>query len=433
MEAILRNIIEGVSNNYGKQFFDVITLKMHEVIGADFTFIARLDHDAYESRTISLVANGAIVDNIVYSLKDTPCANVADNSVCMYPDDITHLFPSDQLLIDMGIKGYIGTPLIDSNGNVMGLTVALYQHPIQNPEFTETVFQIFNGRISAEIERSEHEKKLEKTVLKRTEHLEKALRDLKNTQVHLVQQEKLASLGGVVAGVAHEINTPLGIAKTGTSFHQDLLHKIKKQFDDKTLTASSMNEYILKAIEASQAVSHNLERAIDLVKNFKHAAVDRIDDSIHEHNLYELVSRIAQSMKAEFDRHGIDFKIDIDPAIHIVTYGSDLSQVLSNLLTNACIHGFDGIDDPKVLVTAVQKEDSIIVDVSDNGVGVKEDIQENVFDPFVTTKRMQGSTGLGMNIVFNQITGKLNGTIELITPAEGGTLWHIEIPSTIES
>ena len=433
MEAILRNIIEGVSNNYGKQFFDVITLKMHEVIGADFTFIARLDHDAYESRTISLVANGEIVDNIVYSLKDTPCANVADNSVCMYPDDITHLFPSDQLLIDMGIKGYIGTPLIDSNGNVMGLTVALYQHPIQNPEFTETVFQIFNGRISAEIERSEHEKKLEKTVLKRTEHLEKALRDLKNTQVHLVQQEKLASLGGVVAGVAHEINTPLGIAKTGTSFHQDLLHKIKKQFDDKTLTASSMNEYILKAIEASQAVSHNLERAIDLVKNFKHAAVDRIDDSIHEHNLYELVSRIAQSMKAEFDRHGIDFKIDIDPAIHIVTYGSDLSQVLSNLLTNACIHGFDGIDDPKVLVTAVQKEDSIIVDVSDNGVGVKEDIQENVFDPFVTTKRMEGSTGLGMNIVFNQITGKLNGTIELITPAEGGTLWHIEIPSTIES
>ena len=433
MEAILRNIIEGVSNNYGKQFFDVITLKMHEVIGADFTFIAKLDHDAYESRTISLVANGEIVDNIVYSLKDTPCANVADNSVCMYPDDITHLFPSDQLLIDMGIKGYIGTPLIDSNGNVMGLTVALYQHPIQNPEFTETVFQIFNGRISAEIERSEHEKKLEKTVLKRTEHLEKALRDLKNTQVHLVQQEKLASLGGVVAGVAHEINTPLGIAKTGTSFHQDLLHKIKKQFDDKTLTASSMNEYILKAIEASQAVSHNLERAIDLVKNFKHAAVDRIDDSIHEHNLYELVSRIAQSMKAEFDRHGIDFKIDIDPAIHIVTYGSDLSQVLSNLLTNACIHGFDGIDDPKVLVTAVQKEDSIIVDVSDNGVGVKEDIQENVFDPFVTTKRMEGSTGLGMNIVFNQITGKLNGTIELITPAEGGTLWHIEIPSTIES
>ncbi len=359
MEAILRNIIEGVSNNYGKQFFDVITLKMHEVIGADFTFIARLDHDAYESRTISLVANGEIVDNIVYSLKDTPCANVADNSVCMYPDDITHLFPSDQLLIDMGIKGYIGTPLIDSNGKVMGLTVALYQHPIQNPEFTETVFQIFNGRISAEIERSEHEKKLEEQVLKRTEHLEKALSDLKNTQVHLVQQEKLASLGGVVAGVAHEINTPLGIAKTGTSFHQDLLNKIKKQFDDKTLTASSMNEYILKGIEASQAVSHNLERAIDLVQNFKHAAVDRIDDSINEHNLYELVSRISQSMKAEFDRHGIDFKIEIDPTIYIVTYGSDLSQVLSNLFTNACIHGFEGIDEPKVLVTAVQKEDSL--------------------------------------------------------------------------
>lgn len=433
MEDILRGIIEGVSNNYGKQFFNVITLKMHEVIGADFTFIARLDIDAYESQTISLVAKGELADNFAYSLKDTPCANVADNSVCMYPNDITHLFPDDQLLIDMGIEGYIGTPLIDSEGSVMGLTVALYQRPIENPQLTETVFKIFSGRISAEIERTEHEQKLERKVHERTEHLEQALIELKNTQTQLVQQEKLASLGGVVAGVAHEINTPLGIAKTGNSLHQDMLSKIKTEFDNKTLTASAMNDYIEKGIEVSKAVFDNLERAIDLVQNFKHAAVDRIDNSIQEHNLNQLVSRLVQSMGAEFNRHGVRCDVDIDSSINMNTFGSDLTQVLSNLLTNSCIHAFDGVAEPMIKVKAGLVHDDVFLDVSDNGVGVDRSIRDTVFNPFVTTKRAEGSTGLGMNIVFNQVTGKLNGTIELVSPENGGTQWKMKLPKIISS
>lgn len=434
MEAILRKIIEGVSNNYGKEFFDVITLKMHGVIGADFTFIARLDREAYVSKTISLVANGELVDNMEYSLKDTPCANVADNSVCMYPNDITHLFPDDQLLIDMGIKGYIGTPLIDSKGEVMGLTVALYQNPIQNPEFTETVFQIFSGRIAAEIERSEYERGLEEKVLKRTEHLEQALQELKATQSQLIQQEKLASLGGVVAGVAHEINTPLGIAKTGNSLHQDLLNKVKIQFEDKTLTASGMNEYVDKAVEVSQTVSHNLERAINLVQNFKYAAVDRIDDSAREHNLFELVHRIGMSMNAAFKVSHVSFVNEVDDSVKIFTYGSDLSQVLTNLFNNACQHAFEDMGSKGAIITVKGRMESgrIFLDVIDNGAGVSKDIRDTVFDPFVTTKRAQGSTGLGLNIVFNQMTGKLKSTIELQSPDSGGATWHMELPVSIE-
>ena len=428
METILRSIIEGVSNNYGKQFFDVITLKMHEVIGSDFTFVARLDREAYVSRTISLVAGGQHVDNMEYSLKDTPCANVADDSICLYPKDITSLFPDDQLLIDMGIEGYIGTPLIDSSGEVMGLTVALYKSPIQNPEFTETIFQIFSGRIAAEIERTEYEQELEQKVLKRTEHLEKTLDELKSTQQQLIQQEKLASLGGVVAGVAHEINTPLGIAKTGNSLHQDLLKKVKCQFVDKTLTATNMSEYIDKGIEVAQAVSDNLERAIDLVQSFKSAAVDRIDDSSREINLSNFIPPIIQSMNAEFSRHNIQVNVNIDPNIKLVTYASDLSQVLSNLFINACIHAFDGIKDPEIMVSAKVVGNMVELDVSDNGVGIDQSIRDQVFDPFVTTKRLEGSSGLGMNIVFNLVTGKLNGSIELQSPNNGGTQWHINMP-----
>jgi len=431
MEKVLRNIIEGVSNNHGKAFFDTITIKLHEAIGADFTFIARLDREAYMSRTIALVAGGEVVDNMEYSLEHTPCADVADNSVCLYPDGITGLFPKDQLLVDMGISGYVGTPLHDSNGKVMGLTVALYKEPIKNIDFIQTVFQIFGGRIAAEIERTEYEADLEGKVAMRTAHLEGAMQSLKRTQTLLIRQEKLASLGGVVAGVAHEINTPLGIAKTGHSLHEEQLKKVANSFEDNSLTASSMKLYLEQSKEIMATVSSNLERAIDLVQNFKYAAVDRIDDSVHDHNLFQLVTRITTSLAAEFLRSKIKCTLDIEQRLQITTHGSDLTQVITNLIMNAAVHAFEGRQERKIEISARDLDDGLQIMVTDNGVGVAQDIRESVFDPFVTTKRASGSTGLGMNIVHNQVTGSLKGAIELISPLAGGTQWKIMLPKKI--
>ncbi|MEH6347165.1 MAG: HAMP domain-containing sensor histidine kinase [Bermanella sp.] len=433
MEKILRNIIEGVSNNYGTAFFNTITLKLHEAIGSDFTFIARLDVDAYVSRTISLVADGELAENMEYSLKDTPCAEVTDDGICLYPKEICKYFPDDQLLVDMGIEGYVGTPLKDSNGEILGLTVALYKHPIQNIEFVQTVFQIFSGRIAAEIERSEYEANLEKIVAQRTEHLEDAMQSLKRTQALLIQQEKLASLGGVVAGVAHEINTPLGIAKTGHSLHVDTLNKIKKSFNDKTLTASAMQEYLDLSKEVEDTITINLERAIDLVQNFKHAAVDRVDSRILKHNLRELIERIIISLAAEFSRNQIKCHVDISKSIFITTSGSDLSQVISNLIMNASVHAFEGRSDRQITISARESGQSLDLWVSDNGVGVAESIRDTVFEPFVTTKRHEGSTGLGMNIVFNQVTSKLKGSIKLELPVAGGSQWRMTFPLELSS
>ena len=431
MEKILRNIIEGVSNNYGKAFFDTITIKLHEAIGADFTFIARIDREANMSRTIALVAGGEVVDNMAYSLEHTPCADVGDNSVCLYPDGITGLFPKDQLLVDMGISGYVGTPLHDSNGKVMGLTVALYKNPIKNIDFVKTIFQIFGGRIAAEIERTEYEASLESKVAKRTAHLEGAMQSLKRTQTLLIRQEKLASLGGVVAGVAHEINTPLGIAKTGHSLHMEQLKKLAHNFADNTLTASAMKTYVEQSEEIMATISSNLERAIDLVQNFKYAAVDRIDDTVHDHNLFQLVTRVTTSLAAEFLRSQIKCTLEIDQNLEITTHGSDLTQVITNLIMNAAVHAFEGRQDRKFESSAQDMGDSLQLMVTDNGVGVVEDIRSTVFDPFVTTKRASGSTGLGMNIVHNQVTGSLRVTIELISPLSGGAQWKIILPKKI--
>lgn len=430
MEQVLRDIIEGVSNNYGRTFFDTITLKMHQAIGADYTFIARLDVDAYMSRTISLVAGGDVVDNMEYSLQHTPCANVADDSVCLYPKDIISQFPKDQLLIDMGIEGYIGTPLHDSNGEVMGLTVALYKAPIKDPIWVETLFQIFSGRIAAEIERMEYAESLEEMVKQRTLHLEETLKTLKRTQNQLVHQEKLASLGGVVAGVAHEVNTPLGIAKTAASYQKDLLNKTLSEYEQKTLTASAMQQFLIQSQEASESIELNLERAVDLINNFKLAAVDRIDSSVREHNVSDFLQHLMTPLNAELARNKIELILDVPESISISTYGSDLSQVLNNLIMNACMHGFGGIEKPVLHIKAQETEDLISIYIADNGVGIDESIRDTIYEPFVTTKRHQGSTGLGMNIVHNLVTAKLGGQIDLL-PTQHGTTWQITLPKVL--
>jgi len=433
MEQILRSIIEGVSNNYGRAFFDTIVLKMHEVIGADYTFIARLDRENHMSKTIALVVDGQLADNIEYSLENTPCANVADDSICLYPNSIVDHFPNDQLLIDMEIEGYIGTPLFDSQGAIQGLTVALYKQPIKDPEFTQTLFQIFSGRISAEIERMEYEIYLEKKVAERTANLEKTLENLRDTQAELIRQEKLASLGAVVAGVAHEVNTPLGILKTAQTLQTELLSELHDKFNQNTLTKSELEKYITDTKEIGHTIIINMERAIDLVQNFKLAAVDRIDDRVQLLNLSDVAERLVQSMYPEFERLKVGVSVDIPDDIELNTIGSDLTQVLGNLLINACIHAFDDIENPAITLTATHTNDSVEICVGDNGVGIDEKIKDKVFEPFVTTKRNQGGTGLGMNIVYNQVRKSLGGHIQQDPQFKQGTHWLITLPKNAKA
>ncbi|QOY54539.1 PAS domain S-box protein [Candidatus Sulfurimonas marisnigri] len=153
MELKLKSIIETLKNSSGQQFFERIVLSMASSMDVDYVFIARLDSKKNNSTTIALTAKGKIVDNFSYELKNTPCADVSENSVCCFTQDITKLYPKDQLLIDMNIEAYIGTPLHDSQGNVMGIIVALSERKIENEDSIKTLFEVFSGRIAVEMER----------------------------------------------------------------------------------------------------------------------------------------------------------------------------------------------------------------------------------------------------------------------------------------
>ncbi|GLX81082.1 GAF domain-containing protein [Thalassotalea eurytherma] len=143
----IAKIIQSLKSSYGKDILDTITMQLHQAIGAQYTFIARLDNQRNVSKTLSLVADNEFADNIEYSLEFTPCADVSDNSTCIYPNKICSLYPKDQLLNDMAVEGYVGAPLHSSNGDVFGLVVALYCEEISYCDEVAALFELFAGRI----------------------------------------------------------------------------------------------------------------------------------------------------------------------------------------------------------------------------------------------------------------------------------------------
>ncbi len=419
MQSDVRKVIEAVSNTYGDDFFNAITLALHDNIDADYTFIAVIDKDAFVSKTIALVAKGSIVENIEYSLTDTPCANVSEDSVCYYPNKVCTAFPKDQLLIDMKIEAYIGTPLHDSKKNVMGLIVALYEKPLVDDTETLTLFEIFSGRIAAELERRDYEASLEEKVLSRTLELSTTVDKLQQAQQQLVESEKMAALGGLVAGIAHEVNTPLGIAITTHSIIVDEHKQLNKKITNEQLSMKDMVNYCQSVDTALMMQGDNLIRAKKLIENFKKTAVDQHHLAVETINIKDYYSKIVSTLNSILKTKKVSLKIIADDAINLATYPGVHAQILTNLITNSVRHGFLDIKDNIIVINISQQEDTTEVRYKDNGIGLSDEAKIHVFDPFYTTARKSGGVGLGMSIVYNLITQKLNGKIFIDKNSDG--------------
>ena len=428
MQNNIRNIIEAVSNTYGDNFFNSITLALHNVIGANYTFIAVLKNNKSISKTISLAANGQIVDNFEYALKDTPCANVADNSVCFYRDHVCDTFPNDQLLIDMKIEGYIGTPLHDSKKNVMGLIVSLFEKPVENEQDVTTLFEVFSGRIAAELERRDYEISLEEKVASRTLKLSETIEQLKATQQQLVESDKMAALGRLVAGVSHEVNTPLGIAITTHSIineeHKNLMQKISAS----SLSVKDMKNYSSKVENALNMLGDNLYRAKELIENFKKTAVDQHHLTIEEINLKSYYIKLTSTLNSILKSKKVLLTIRGEDNITLLTYPGIHAQILTNLITNSVRHGFDNLENNQINIDISKQGDMVNIHYQDNGIGLSKEAFDHVFEPFFTTARQIGGVGLGMSIVYNLITQKLGGNISIDKNCQGaGFIYQFKI------
>lgn len=260
--------------------------------------------------------------------------------------------------------------------------------------------------------------------------INKTLEQLKNTQLTLVESEKMASLGSLVAGVAHEINTPIGVSVTAASFLQDEVIALKKKFDDNTLSRSYMETLIERILESNRLLNNNLDRAADLVQSFKQVAVDQSSAACYSFKVAENINQVVTSLKHKLKQGSSKVQVNVTcpEDLSIYSFPGSFTQIYSNLILNSLIHGFENWDGPReIYISIAQKGDFLTIDYKDTGKGIPEDIGNRIFDPFVTSKRGEGGSGLGTHIVYNIVKQLLKGNIQYIAETQGAH-FSIQIP-----
>ena len=263
----------------------------------------------------------------------------------------------------------------------------------------------------------------------KTQELELSLDNLKKTQQQLIESEKMSALGNLVSGIAHEVNTPLGNAITSSSIIEKETSLLIKEFQEGTLKRSSMETKLDILSKSAKLLNKTLNYASDLIKSFKQISIDQVTNDIRIFEISHYIEDIFLTNHNKLKLIPVKVQIESESDIMIKTSPGVIAQIFNNLIQNSIIHGFENLEyDAKISVFLKTQEEYLIIDYIDNGVGINEDIKKKIFEPFVTTKRNAGGTGLGLNIVYNLIYQKLKGSIDVISEKNLGTKFTIKIP-----
>lgn len=281
---------------------------------------------------------------------------------------------------------------------------------------------------------------LEKKVRERTQSLESAneelqftLKKLQETQQHLVEAEKMASLGGLVGGIAHEINTPLGISVTATSFLEENVQSLLKGFESGNLSKAQFSKVLLSLQQSTEILTTNLQRAEQLVCSFKEVAVDQTSQTAYQFNMKDILEKLLLSLSHEIRVAKVAVHLECPDNIDIESYPSSYIQIFTNLITNSIRHGFDHWDGPRNIFINITVEDELLnMDYRDSGKGIADSVKDKVFEPFITTKRGGGGSGLGANIIYNMVVQLLKGSIQCITEQKQGAHFAIQVPLNLD-
>jgi len=300
-----------------------------------------------------------------------------------------------------------------------------------NDEFADLAKELDTMKFALK-ESFEH---LEDRVKQRTEDLTRVNGELTNTverleeaKDSLVQTEKLAALGSLVAGVSHELNTPIGNGRVMSSSLYETAKQLKANFETGQMTKSQFESGLGEILEGANLIERNLLKAINLVQSFKQIAVDRTSDKRRTFNINEFIMEIESTMQHIFKSKPYELKVELNADVEMDSFPGVLSQVISNLINNALMHGLDSQPKGTVTVTSVPHNSAIDITVSDNGIGMPEDVRKRIFEPFFTTKLGKGGSGLGMHIVHNLATGPLGGRLKVTSQQGQGTAVTISIP-----
>ncbi len=344
-------------------------------------------------------------------------------------------FTTDPYIINHQPKSTLCAPLIHQK-NVSG--IIYLENNLATGAFTQERLEVLNllcsqAAISLENanlykQQQDYAEKLEETVQERTRELKQSLDTIEKTQEQLVQSEKMAAIGGLVAGVAHEINTPIGIAVSAASHLGDKTGGFVKKVESKKLKRSELDSYAKTAADSSSLILKNLSGAVKIVQGFKQVAVDQTSGERREFKLKPYIEDVLLSLKPKLKKTQHRVTVNCPDDLTLNSFPGALSQIISNLVMNSLIHGFEGIGEGEIIFDAVEENGSVILTYRDNGNGMDEKTLSKIFDPFFTTKRSQGGSGLGMHIVHNLVTQTLEGKISCESQPGNGMMIQMSIP-----
>jgi signal transduction histidine kinase len=276
---------------------------------------------------------------------------------------------------------------------------------------------------------------LEERVAQRTEQLaganqdlQNTLEDLQRTQKQLVLSEKLAALGELVAGVAHEINTPVGVALSAGSTLAEKNRTLAELFTQGEMKRSDLTQFFDDSREGTEMILMNLGRASELIRSFKMVAVDQVSEHRRIFNVKSYIDEILLSLRPKLKKTKHRIEVHCDSDLVIESYPGAFSQILTNFIINSLLHAFEPEQTGDIRIEVTQTNGTLNLRYADNGKGMAPENRDRIFEPFFTTARSQGSTGLGLHIVFNIVTRTLGGTIACESAPGQGTTFRVTMP-----
>jgi signal transduction histidine kinase len=323
-----------------------------------------------------------------------------------------------------------------------------YQTPLANQPYKELDILAKNinvlllrtdKHIKRTIDEHEHalskNQALEDRLSARTDALKESNQELLSTleklhqfQGQLVETEKMASLGDMVAGIAHEVNTPIGLGVTASSLLADKLTEVKQSFENKTLKSSQLKKFLNDGDENVSIIFRNLERAAKLISSFKKVAVDQSSAESRTFNVEGLLNEVLLTLSAKLESANVTTIVNCPDDLYVNSKPGPINQILINLILNSIYHAFEGLDHGTITINVMNLSGQLHINYSDDGIGIDDSVKAKIYDPFTTTKRGSGGSGLGMHLVYNLVTQALGGHIVLESELEKGVNFDITFP-----
>ena len=335
---------------------------------------------------------------------------------------------SISVLIGLAIAGSIVRPLRALMNAMHAIVSGDYARAVRDVEARDEIGEMARA-VEVFRENAIARRQAEIELKTSKERAEYALKELQETQQSLIEAEKLAALGGLVAGVAHEVNNPIGIGLTVASSFARRCDQFSQEIRDGAVRRSKLDEFLTGSQEAAKQLVANLNRAADLIQSFRQVAVDRSHAERRVFDLKEATEQIVTSLRPALKRSSIALSVDLPDGIQMDSYPGPYGQVLTNLVLNALVHAFPDHRTGAIRLTAKAIGSfQVEIEFKDDGIGMSAEVQHRAFEPFFTTRRNRGGTGLGLHIVYNIVTQRLGGRLRLESEMGRGSTFRIRLP-----